>query len=254
MATTKNITMKQFNGTDYDTLYPKTKVEQVENLTPSSIGAVSKTGDTIEGSIVFDKGDWNQIKMILSNGGTAYFEASNYEVNMQIRDGDSTDNRRCLTLSSKQSGLNDALKIYDTTAGSTALYNVLHTGNAQSLGFPKIATGSYVGTGYSGQSHPMSINVGFAPKLFWVGLKDISAANDVMAGMMLDVGREQENGLFIYPGTKFICSPGATTKYYVTVTWGSTMRWYGYVNYDDTTHGKYQFNEAGVTYYWVAIG
>lgn len=30
MATNKNITMKQFNGTDYDTLYPKTKVEQVE--------------------------------------------------------------------------------------------------------------------------------------------------------------------------------------------------------------------------------
>lgn len=30
MATNKNITMKQFNGTDYDMLYPKTKVEQVE--------------------------------------------------------------------------------------------------------------------------------------------------------------------------------------------------------------------------------
>ena len=30
MATIKNITMKQFNGMDYDTLYPKTKVEQVE--------------------------------------------------------------------------------------------------------------------------------------------------------------------------------------------------------------------------------
>ena len=30
LATNKNITMKQFNGTDYDTLYPKTKVEQVE--------------------------------------------------------------------------------------------------------------------------------------------------------------------------------------------------------------------------------
>lgn len=30
MATNKNITMKQYNGTDYDTLYPKTKVEQVE--------------------------------------------------------------------------------------------------------------------------------------------------------------------------------------------------------------------------------
>ena len=30
MATDKLITMKQFNGTDYDTLYPKTKIEQVE--------------------------------------------------------------------------------------------------------------------------------------------------------------------------------------------------------------------------------
>ena len=32
MATTKNITMKQFNGTDYDTLYPKTIVEQVDGV------------------------------------------------------------------------------------------------------------------------------------------------------------------------------------------------------------------------------
>ena len=30
MATNKNITMKQFNGTDYDTLYPKTIASQVE--------------------------------------------------------------------------------------------------------------------------------------------------------------------------------------------------------------------------------
>ena len=51
MATTKNIIMKQFNGTDYDTLYPKTKVEQVENLTPSSIGAVAKSGDTMTGNL-----------------------------------------------------------------------------------------------------------------------------------------------------------------------------------------------------------
>ena len=32
MATEKNIIMRQFNGTDYDTLYPKTKVEQVEGV------------------------------------------------------------------------------------------------------------------------------------------------------------------------------------------------------------------------------
>lgn len=32
MATTKNITMKQFNGTDYDTLYPKTIAKQVDGV------------------------------------------------------------------------------------------------------------------------------------------------------------------------------------------------------------------------------
>ena len=32
MATTKNITMKQFNGTDYDTLYPQTVYNQVSGV------------------------------------------------------------------------------------------------------------------------------------------------------------------------------------------------------------------------------
>lgn len=32
MATEKNITMKQFNGTDYDTLYPKTLASQIPDV------------------------------------------------------------------------------------------------------------------------------------------------------------------------------------------------------------------------------
>ena len=32
MATEKNITMKQFNGTDYDTLYPKTIASQIPDV------------------------------------------------------------------------------------------------------------------------------------------------------------------------------------------------------------------------------
>lgn len=38
MATTKNITMKQFNGTDYDTLYPKTVYSQVSGVAPDGYG------------------------------------------------------------------------------------------------------------------------------------------------------------------------------------------------------------------------
>ena len=36
MATNKNITMKQFNGTDYDTLYPATIAEQIPDVYSTS--------------------------------------------------------------------------------------------------------------------------------------------------------------------------------------------------------------------------
>ena len=68
MATTKNITMKQFNGTDYDTLYPKTDVKQIENLTPSSIGAVSKSGDTMTNELWINK---NGYKMLFASNQVA---------------------------------------------------------------------------------------------------------------------------------------------------------------------------------------
>ena len=38
MATTKNIIMKQFNGTDYDILYPKTVYSQVSGVAPAGYG------------------------------------------------------------------------------------------------------------------------------------------------------------------------------------------------------------------------
>lgn len=60
MATNKNITMKQYNGTDYDVLYPKTKVSQVDgavasvnNVTPDNTGAVKI--DTFDQSIKVGK-------------------------------------------------------------------------------------------------------------------------------------------------------------------------------------------------------
>ena len=60
MAENKNITIKQYNGTDYDVLYPKTKVSQVDgavasvnNVTPDNTGAVNV--DTFEQSIKIGK-------------------------------------------------------------------------------------------------------------------------------------------------------------------------------------------------------
>lgn len=53
MATTKNITMKQFNGTDYDTLYPKTVAAQIDDVYSKS--ETYSKNDVYTKSQVYDK-------------------------------------------------------------------------------------------------------------------------------------------------------------------------------------------------------
>ena len=49
MATNKNITMKQFNGTDYDTLYPKTIASQIPDVySKSYIDSILKDNARIQ--------------------------------------------------------------------------------------------------------------------------------------------------------------------------------------------------------------
>ena len=67
MASEKNITMRQFNGTDYDTLYPKTKVEQVEGaytqqqiLADSTKGAYGLGSTAIPDDVFALIGKYNQ--------------------------------------------------------------------------------------------------------------------------------------------------------------------------------------------------
>ena len=49
MATEKNITMKQFNGTDYDTLYPKTIASQIPDVySKSYIDSILKNNARIQ--------------------------------------------------------------------------------------------------------------------------------------------------------------------------------------------------------------
>ena len=236
MATTKNITMKQFNGTDYDTLYPKTKVEQVENLTPSSIGAVAKTGDTMTGNLVVPT------LSVAQNVSAGYIYGETNSLN--IRGGNPN------TGTMHYLGIKDSGVYVDNNL-------VCHNGNllsmGKSMGIAQIATGSYVGTGNCGVSNPTTVAVGFVPKFFWICLKLNDRDGELIAYTIPGGGAGENNSLFINPFTKYYCSKGSTSRYYVTVTWGSTMSWYGYLDSPDK-YGQYQFNEAGVTYYWVAIG
>ena len=52
MVVNKNITMKQYNGTDYDTLYPATTIKQVQGLSDElnsnelPVGTIMRSSDT----------------------------------------------------------------------------------------------------------------------------------------------------------------------------------------------------------------
>lgn len=68
MATTKNITMKQFNGTDYDTLYPKTIASQIpdvyskiDTITAETLSRLGLSADKLPNDA------FQQIKTLIDN-------------------------------------------------------------------------------------------------------------------------------------------------------------------------------------------
>lgn len=66
MATTKNITMKQFNGTDYDTLYPKTVYNQVSGVAPAGFGLGESTPTLISNCNIVGNG-WYRVDASTAN-------------------------------------------------------------------------------------------------------------------------------------------------------------------------------------------
>lgn len=93
MATNKNITMKQYNGTDYDTLYPKTIASQVDGLLLPQILATTfpntEVTASLNGKIVSATSDSSGLVILtLPSYGTWTFSAtingifisSNYEI------------------------------------------------------------------------------------------------------------------------------------------------------------------------------
>lgn len=89
----------------------------------------------------------------------------------------------------------------------------------------KIAVGSYVGKGKMGEANPISLTFDFEPALVAVA---VSASI------------QEGHNIFIR---------GQTASLFVNVIWsGKTVSWY---SSQDVT---YMFNDAGKTYYYVAIG
>lgn len=105
---------------------------------------------------------------------------------------------------------------------------------------PKIATGSYTGTGTYGESNPNSLTFGFAPKLVYIYKTNGTYTYQMLCG----VGAVRTST--VYSGD----SGTASLSRYSSVMSlnGNQLTWY---SYDSITA---QLNEDGGTYNYIAIG
>lgn len=223
MATTKKITMREFNGTDYDILYPKTDVNQVENLTPAAIGAYP---NGIKGAVNCNNlsdGAWT-ISASATNGPgafacTLFHKDWNVDFASQIAFG--ADHNVYYRVKTARSWI-DWQEMYST------------------LRYPSPAkTGSYVGTGTYGESNKNTLTFSFEPKFLYVYTN---------TGFRLYTRNSTTNVLY----NNLLWAEGITsvtvfTDENIISRSGKTITWYA----DDSTS---QLNDSSTTYYYVAIG
>ena len=177
MATTKNITMKQFNGTDYDTLYPKTVAAQIDDVYSKS--------ETYSKSQLYTQSQLYTRQQILSDTTKTLF------------------------------GL-----------GSSAIPDdVLSTIKQLLDSKSRIAIGSYIGTGGSGESNPNSLNFDFEPSVLIILYKGLMSDSSGYSYSMI--------------ATK--------TRTSVVVTWGADGS--DTSGYRTTSANKFAFSGKQVSWY-----
>lgn len=102
MASEKNITMRQYNGADYDTLYPKTKVEQVEGAyTQQQILSDSTKGLYGLGSDAVPDAAFVALKNLINGISASSIGAARIELGNYTGTGVNTDTAKTLIFSFK---------------------------------------------------------------------------------------------------------------------------------------------------------
>ena len=187
---------------------------------------VSKSGDTMTGTLRVNNGNG---ELIAWSGGCAI---------------DAHKDGKTARIQSLCLGENSGPNYAYFNGDSWTNYVILHVGNAQTFGFTKIATGSYVGTGTVGREHPTVLTFNFAPK-FLILVKDEGALPD---GSTL-LSRVGAYSIYGYNG--FYHFYTYSSGFACTLSgWGTnTLSYYAY-----GADATYQFNASGNTYYYMALG
>ena len=96
MATNKNITMKQYNGTDYDTLYPKTIASQIpdvysktDTITAETLSQLGLTADKLPNDA------FQQIKTLINNAQSSADSKARIQTGSYVGTGTYGANNPC---------------------------------------------------------------------------------------------------------------------------------------------------------------
>lgn len=120
-------------------------------------------------------------------------------------------------------------------------------------GGAKLACGSYVGTGTHGEDNKNTVNVGFAPKLFFVfrddpgsdGKGDFFVTDPEGCGVWV-VGRDALLAISGNSNTRLTRPCNVS---------GTVVGWYlSYAGVADYMLAGHQLNDSGTTYRWFALG
>lgn len=208
-------------------------------ITPADIGAVSKTEDTMTGSLN------------VAGGYCSFSGDSNSLLLYHLKNGD-----RHGFVVYPNLELNYRFQVFDEINGQLAQHRLLHDGNLSDFGVSRIATGSYVGTGVYGENNPNSLTFDFVPKaVFIIGCDTSSGVKTTYFG---------SSGADTLESIWAMYYDRLTTSYAANVGFGTRFNEYspcgkrssdGKTFYWYTTYiaAEYQFNVSGTTYYYLAF-
>lgn len=205
-------------------------------VTAAQAGAVAKNED-----------------IVIQKSGAAYdsvFGQGTRNALLRVRNvAGNANNQRTLALfdSTQRPDLETALRLYDVVNGTETLYSIFGEHNldklSTALGAAKIQTGSYVGTGTSGESNPTRITLPFVPKFIIVCIDDNANEHSTT----------RRNIIAAFNGVGWAYTGGNDFSTSANITFGSNYVEFYSTATNSSSAANAQLNANGITYRWMII-
>ena len=204
------------------------------------------TGGSMSGNLTIAKSIPGVTLSDKNNGAGGSVFVTNDRLYLQNANvsGSNENRRQLIVCNSDAVQIANALVINDVVNGTSTVYNVLHQGNAANLGYSKIITGTYSGSGKYGSSNANTLTPGWAPRAMIV----YSLSSTMYQGRFMAVFIKGQKGVSFYGDTVRTGFEAVNASLMSSTTWGTTnISWYG-------ASAVEQLNYSGQTYGYIIFG